>query len=164
MEEMKEFGAGGVAVWPEGTKIEPCSWNMCRNGHKWPPTMGLARCEECGGPILVAKMEQCPICNEPTEEMVLRHDHLPSGGRIVAFCRNEPSLGDVSRLGIKRVHARNVEEAPPGVMVMSVLKREAADAGDGGSNSGQSVGDVQGLLGRGEYPGEREADEIDGKA
>ena len=88
----------------EPPKVEACSYFLCTNEHKWNPTVGVAKCSGCGAPILSLKMEQCPICNEPSSRMMLRSDHLPQNGAIQPLCRGGSTLAEVNHIMINMQH------------------------------------------------------------
>ena len=89
---------------PEKPQIVACSANVCQNGHEWQPEVALAGCPGCSGPLLVVKMVQCPICNEPVAKFRLRTDHLPKGGVITPICKGSASQAEVGVLEIPRQH------------------------------------------------------------
>lgn len=92
-------------TWPSEAPKEPCSWNTCAAGHKWPPTMQIAQCPGCGGPILIVKMQNCPVCNEPVRSFALRAEHCPQGGQITGTCQGQASLNEVDKIVLTRHHA-----------------------------------------------------------
>lgn len=94
----------------EAPSVDPCSYNECPQGHKWPPVLRVAQCPGCGGPILAIKMVQCPICNEPVTHRVIRADHLPHGGQITPMCRGAASLAEVTSIDIKCGHAEDEQK------------------------------------------------------
>lgn len=89
---------------------EPCSWNECSRGHKFPPFIQLAQCPGCKGPIIAVKMVNCPICNEPVARVAMRLEHLPQSGQITPMCQGAATLNEVIQLKVERNHAR-LEEA-----------------------------------------------------
>lgn len=93
----------------EATPPTSCSYNICANGHKWPPVLRVAQCPGCGGPILAAKMTQCPVCNEPVARRFIRVDHLPHGGQITPMCRGAGSLAEVMQVEMVCNHASDEE-------------------------------------------------------
>lgn len=95
---------------PEANPAAICSGNTCSAGHIWPPVIAVAKCPGCGAPILVVKMVNCPVCNEPPSKLRLRTDHLPQNGAIMPMCRGSASLGDVGVIEINRVHAKHEQE------------------------------------------------------
>jgi hypothetical protein len=105
---------------PIAEPVELCSYNICAKSHKWCPTLGLAQCGGCKGPVVAVKMENCPICNEPPEEIHIRTDHIANGLPVVKFCLKEPSPGEVQEIVLKREHAVMVEKAPIGTIPLSV--------------------------------------------
>ena len=98
-------------MFPEQVKVELCSWNRCAAGHKWPVTAGLAKCGGCGGMVLAVKMENCPVCNEPSEGTQVRTDYLPHGGPILMVCRGQAHpVAMTNMIEIERTHAKEIEE------------------------------------------------------
>jgi hypothetical protein len=88
---------GGPQVhFPEVITLKPCSENVCSRGHSWEPKMVIAKCGQpgpngkwigCGAPVVVTKLENCPVCNEPTVRMRFRTDHVPAGaGGVQPVC------------------------------------------------------------------------------
>lgn len=143
-----------VAVEPEvpfkdqpQVRLEPCSWNKCTNGHTWPVGLAVARCGGCGGLILAIKMEQCPICNEPTEKTKFRSDHLPQGAKVVASCRGEQSVAEQGDIELERRHYKEVELNDP----------------NGDNHSRRVAGDLKGLSDGGELARGCEGGESDGQ-
>ena len=94
---------------PETKTLLPCSWAECGNGHKWKPVLALVECPECKGPCLMAKMENCPFCNEPVLRVSLRHDHLPKGGGIARRCLGQKPHGESVDIILERNHWKEVE-------------------------------------------------------
>lgn len=82
---------------PEGPTppaLEPCSYNECTQGHKWPAILALARCPGCTGAIIAVQKTNCPFCNEPTSRSVLRSDFVPRGAGVVARCQGQIPIGE----------------------------------------------------------------------
>lgn len=104
MEENKanSFDAGPQAQFGEVIRVEPCTKNECSNGHKWPAQMALANCPGCGGHILMIRMVNCPVCNEPTEKFTLRTDHTSQGFGIAAICRGQQGAAESNIIEMKR--------------------------------------------------------------
>ena|SRR2546427_38468 len=96
------FDAGPKASFPEVVKIEPCSSNECPNGHKWPPQLAIANCPGCGGQILMVRMINCPICNEPTKVFRLRTDHTGQAMGIAAACRGQKGMAESNLIEMTR--------------------------------------------------------------
>lgn len=92
------------------TPTQLCSSNVCEVGHAWPPVIATTTCPGCSTPILVVKMVNCPICNEPPQLFRLRTDHLPQGGAILPMCTGSPNLGDIGTIEIVRSHAKDEEQ------------------------------------------------------
>lgn len=112
MEENKEntFNAGAVAQFPETVKIEPCTKNECPNGHRWPAQLALANCPGCGAQILMVRMTNCPVCNEPTSKFALRTDHTNQGFGIAALCRGQQGVAESNLIEMNRNAAAEVIE------------------------------------------------------
>lgn len=114
MDEVKEvvqnqgdtFNAGPTASFGATAKIEPCSANECGNGHRWSPQMALAQCPGCGSQILMLRMIQCPICNQPTVKTYYRSDHTVQGFGIAALCRGQKTLAESTRIEMTRNHSQ----------------------------------------------------------
>jgi hypothetical protein len=81
-------------LFPEVTQVRPCTFLACKNNHQWTPMLALAKCGHgtsqgwrgCGCPILAVKMVCCPVCNEPSDKLVLRMDHTPPVPFPVPVC------------------------------------------------------------------------------
>lgn len=89
----------------ETPKVELCSNLSCSNGHTWPIEVQVTQCPGCKSPILAIKMVNCPQCNEPSDKMSLRADHLSRGQAITAICHGSASLADTHKLVVKLDHA-----------------------------------------------------------
>lgn len=74
------------------------------------PTVQFAKCPGCSGPVLVVKMENCPICNEPTKKLNLRTDHVSSGMGVSAMCKGVASRGEIGVIELERQHASQTEQ------------------------------------------------------
>ena len=74
--------------------------------------------------MLAMKMENCPVCNEPTAVSGIRVDHLTPGGPVVKFCQQEPSPGEVVEMRLVREHWKQTEEAPAGQSPLSLRPPE----------------------------------------
>src|SRR5260370_40358008 len=101
-EELKSFDAGVKAQFPEMVKIEPCSSNECSNGHKWPPQLAIQNCPGCGGQILLVRMINCPVCNEPTLKFRFRTDHTTQGFGIASLCRGQKGQAESNLIEMTR--------------------------------------------------------------
>lgn len=95
---------------PDATEQQICSSNSCSAGHVWQPVLALTKCPGCNSQLLVVKMVNCPICNEPSQLFRLRTDHLPQGGAVTPMCKGSASLGDVGVIEIVRQHAQHEQE------------------------------------------------------
>lgn len=95
-----------------------CSEHRCIEGHVWMPTIKVANCGGCGGPVVAIKMENCPICNQPAEYTRLRIDHIGYKQALHAICRGVPTNAEVVMAEMKRTHwqesERMCKELPPG--------------------------------------------------
>jgi hypothetical protein len=107
--EVKPPEGVGVVSFPAQPLVRLCSANVCSNGHEWKPTLAVAKCGGCDGPVLAVKMEQCPICNEPVEGMRFRMDHFPQGGFIARLCRGEQTPAEVEIITLERQHSKEGE-------------------------------------------------------
>lgn len=96
------FNAGAQAQFGEVIKIEPCTKNECANGHKWPAQLALANCPGCGSQLLMVRMINCPVCNEPTEKFTVRTDHTSQGFGIAALCRGQAGAAESNIIEMKR--------------------------------------------------------------
>jgi hypothetical protein len=99
------------AIFPETREITPCTFNTCAQGHKWKPIIALVACQGCGGPVLMVKQANCPVCNEPVEGFVLRTDHITPGSGVPRLCCGEKARGESSVVELTRVHWKEVEAA-----------------------------------------------------
>jgi len=95
-----------------------CSEHLCVQGHTWIPTVKLATCGGCGGPVVAIKMENCPICNQPIEYTRLRIDHIGYKQGLHAVCRGVPTNAEVVMAEMKRGHwvetERMMKDLPQG--------------------------------------------------
>ena len=98
------------AQFPEMVKIEPCSFNQCANGHKWPVQLALQQCPGCGAMMLLVRMVNCPSCNEPTLRMQLRSDHCTPQMGIPALCRQQRGQGVSTMIVMERTAHEDVEK------------------------------------------------------
>lgn len=96
--------------WGEIKEIIPCTYNQCSNNHTWPAQMVLINCPGCTSQVLVARMVQCPRCNEPTKQLVLRTDHTVSGPQISAACKNQFGIAEITQIIMERRHNKEIEE------------------------------------------------------
>jgi hypothetical protein len=62
-----------------------CTRATCANGHRWVPTLAAVKCAGCSTPVLAIKLQCCPICNEPMEEITTLAMFVP-GHEVVAKC------------------------------------------------------------------------------
>lgn len=104
-----EQGSYG-AIFPEVLAPRPCSAQSCSAGHSWPPVIATTKCPGCGAPILVLKMLNCPICNEPSSGLRLRTDHLPQGGTITPVCKGSASMAEIIEVVIEQQHSADEEK------------------------------------------------------
>jgi hypothetical protein len=102
VEQQESFDVGPKAQFGEVVRIEPCTKNECSNGHKWPAQLALASCPGCGGQILMVRMINCPVCNEPTEKFTMRTDHTNQGLGIAALCRGQQGAAESNVIEMKR--------------------------------------------------------------
>ena len=113
---------------PEERNLVFCSWNECGNGHRWPLVAITAKCDGCGTPVLVTKMDNCPACNEPSKTSGIRvdHVHMVKGQPIpvVRFCQGQPSPAEVVEMRMHREHWKQMQEAPEGQTPLSVKTGE----------------------------------------
>jgi len=118
MSEKKEVGpeltfdAGGEAPkvkFQEIVRVEPCSYNSCKNGHRWPPQFQLAQCPGCGAPFVAVRMVNCPVCNEPTKSRKFRLDHTGQSFGIAALCRGQAGMAESSFIEMESTAAAEVE-------------------------------------------------------
>lgn len=112
MEENKgnSFNAAPQVQFPEVIKIEPCTSNHCANGHKWPAQVALAGCPGCGAAVLMVRMVNCPVCNEPTKRFVLRTDHTNQGWGVAAICRGQQGAAETNVIELERHASEEVAE------------------------------------------------------
>jgi hypothetical protein len=92
-------------LFPADAGLVPCSQTTCSAGHTWTPTIATTKCPGCQAPLLVLKMVNCPVCNEPSKSLRLRADHLPHGGTVVPACKGSASLAEVLEILIDHGHA-----------------------------------------------------------
>ena len=95
---------------PSPSLPSPCSFAECEKGHRWQTSLALTPCVGCGAPTLMAKMENCPYCNEPTLRISLRHDHLPKGGGVAKRCKGQKPHGETMDILLERSHFKDVEK------------------------------------------------------
>lgn len=77
-----------------GPAQDPCSFNECRSGHRWPAVMAVTRCPGCTGGVLAVQKTNCPFCNEPVIRTILRSDFLPRGAGVGARCQGAKLGGE----------------------------------------------------------------------
>ncbi len=109
-EQQESFNAGPKVNFGEVVRIEPCTKNECSHGHKWPAQLALANCPGCGGQVLMVRMVNCPVCNEPVEKFTLRTDHTNQGFGIAAICRGQQGAAESNVIEMKRNAAADVIE------------------------------------------------------
>jgi len=100
--EQVTFDGGPKVQFPEVVKIEPCTSNECLNGHKWPAQLAIQPCPGCGASILLVRMINCPVCNEPTRVFRMRTDHTNQGFGIAALCRGQKGPAESSLIEMER--------------------------------------------------------------
>lgn len=86
-----------------------CSENVCSKGHKWIPTVGIAKCPGCQAPVLMVLMENCPWCAEPVEGLKLRTDHAARGLGVAMACKGQLGSAEMGVIELRREHAREIE-------------------------------------------------------
>lgn len=141
VEKVEIIQPAPVEVKFEETRLEGwCSENVCSRGHKWVPTVGIAKCGGCGAPVLARMMENCPWCFEPVERFKLRTDHLARGGVVTAMCKGQVGMAEVGVIEMECGHAREVEENGEKFSAGGVKGgvRDGASAGEQGA-SGENV-------------------------
>jgi hypothetical protein len=99
----------GMIEWPKAKLSKLCSWAECPAGHTWKPTLALVDCPSCQGPSLMGKMENCPVCNEPTKRISLRHDYVPGGAGVAKRCEGQKPSGESVDIVLERSHWVEVE-------------------------------------------------------
>lgn len=116
--EMMEIREGEVVaaetqpvVFPGESPVEPCSWNECTAGHRWPPVLAVAGCPGCRVPILAVQQVNCPVCNEPMVRSVVRSDFVPKGAGVASRCRGGKVAGESLTLEMERVRWKEVESS-----------------------------------------------------
>src|SRR6266550_8615979 len=98
----ESFNAVPQVNFGEVIKIEPCTKNECSQGHKWPAQLALANCPGCGGQVLMVRMINCPVCNEPTQKFTMRTDHTSQGFGIAATCRGQQGAAESNVIEMTR--------------------------------------------------------------
>lgn len=88
--------------WPHEKPAARCAENVCTNGHAWVPTVQLAKCPGCGGPVLMVKRENCPFCNEPVKSFRLRTDHIGYQQGFGPVCQGWKSPAEVVMVEMER--------------------------------------------------------------
>ncbi len=109
-EQQETFSAAQVAQFQEVVKIEPCTRNECTQGHKWPAQLALANCPGCGSQLLMVRMINCPVCNEPTKKFTFRTEHTNQGFGIAAVCRGQHGAAETNIVEMVRNAAEEVAE------------------------------------------------------
>lgn len=87
-----------------------CSEHVCKDGHVWVPTIKVGTCGGCGGPVLAVKMENCPVCNEPSVYTRIRIDHIGYKQPLHAICRGVATNAEVVMAEMKRGHWTEAEQ------------------------------------------------------
>lgn len=99
------------SLFPETPSLRLCTANTCTNGHEWVPQIMLAKCgygtpqgwNGCGSPVLMVKMQSCPVCNEPVKALRLRTDHTPPVPFVSPLCiPGSVAHGDVAEIQLNR--------------------------------------------------------------
>ena len=98
------------SVFTDTTPPKPCSGSLCKNGHTWKPTLALARCEGCGGDVLLVKLENCPFCNEPSVRFGVRVDFIPTGAGVAKRCLGQHVHGESVDVDMERQEMGFVRE------------------------------------------------------
>jgi len=70
-----------------------CGGNSCTNGHRWQVIGQLTSCPGCGGGVVIVKMSNCPICNEPSLGVNLTTVFVPSK-TILSPCKEKKELSN----------------------------------------------------------------------
>lgn len=91
-----------AGLFPPQPVVNPCSYNECISGHRWAPTVLIAGCTGCQGPVLAFKQENCPFCNEPIHRVSMRSDFVPGGAGIAQRCRGAKVQGETVDLDLTR--------------------------------------------------------------
>ena len=86
----------------ETKQAKLCSFVLGTCKHIWEPKLILTKCPGCQGFVLASKMENCPYCNEPGKEMVLRTDCMSRGGGIAKRCLGETGNGETLNIVVER--------------------------------------------------------------
>ena len=104
-------------------ELQPCSYNECLTGHKWPAVLALAKCPGCSSAVQAVQKTNCPFCNEPIIRTVLRSDFLPRGGGVVARCQGQVMPGDSLDIQLQRTSWQAAE-----VNTRTFLEQQAVEA------------------------------------
>lgn len=99
-------------TFPEAKPIDLCSWNECLLGHRWSPSLAVAKCPGCGGQILAVQKTNCPVCNEPVTKTSLRSDFVGRGAGVSPRCLGQKPLGESVDLEMERVEWQQVVKSP----------------------------------------------------
>lgn len=108
---------------PESTpppSPDPCSFNECTAGHRWPVTLALASCPGCSGGVIAVNKTQCPVCNEPMVRSIIRSDFLPRGAGVAPRCKGIPPQGDSLDIELMRNSWQEAEKT-----TLTFLENEA---------------------------------------
>ena len=90
--------------WQDGPpQGEPCTLNRCSHGHTWPIALQVGRCPGCQGVLVAIRQENCPYCNEPSIQLKVRIDHVPSrGGQFIGACRGASAPWSIHTVVIEK--------------------------------------------------------------
>lgn len=94
----------------ETVKIEPCSENVCSQGHRWAPQLVITTCPGCKANMLAVRMIQCPVCNEPQKSVKFRVDHVVGAGQIMPACRGPVGASSVAFVTLDIKHSEQAEK------------------------------------------------------
>lgn len=86
----------------EEKRLTPCTFARCSAGHTWPLRLRIEKCPGCGQDFIIREVKNCAICNEPSETIEMRIDHLGLGGPINARCKGEIPHGFSGVITIER--------------------------------------------------------------
>lgn len=104
----------GEEVFKEIKLIVPCSYVVGICGHQWKlihnSNVAFVKCNACECGVLAVKMENCPFCNEPASQMVVRSDYVPRGQGVPKRCQGEIPQGDSLDLVIEKSHWVKAQE------------------------------------------------------
>lgn len=103
---------------------DPCSFNECLAGHRWPVTLALGSCQGCSGGIVAVQKTNCPVCNEPIVRTQIRSDFLPRGAGLAPRCQGTPPQGESLDIILERSGWKDAE-----VRTLTFLEQEATTRG-----------------------------------